>query len=224
MKHNVLFGLNNDHLSPVFTGHFLTPAAKDAFLNMQASAAQQNIDITIASSFRSYERQTVIWNRKFSGESPVLDNQGQPIRHWETLDDLSKIQSILRWSALPGMSRHHWGTNLDVYSKKLMPENYKLQLLPVEYNEQGIFASLSHWLTQNMRAFGFYRPYESDLGGVSPEAWHLSYFHESEVYLTQISQDELVSLYREHPIKGQSTIIQNLDMIWNQYVVNINKA
>ncbi len=27
------------------------------------------------------------------------------------------MQAILRWSALPGASRHHWGTDIDVYDR-----------------------------------------------------------------------------------------------------------
>ena len=37
---------------------------------------------------------------------------------------------ILEWSALPGASRHHWGSEFDVFDLAALPEGYRVQLLP----------------------------------------------------------------------------------------------
>ena len=82
-----------------------------------------------ASSFRDFERQQLIWNGKFSGERKVHDDAGNPL-DLALLDDWQKAQAILRWSALPGGSRHHWGTEIDIFDPDLLPQGQSLQLEP----------------------------------------------------------------------------------------------
>ena len=85
------------------------------------------------------------------------------------------LHAILRWSALPGASRHHWGTDVDVYDAAAVPKGYQVQLTPEEVNPGGMFGPLHEWLDHAKMQFGFYRPYDEDRGGVSPERWHLSF-------------------------------------------------
>ena len=126
---------------------------------MSQAALADGLNIAIASSYRSFERQTQIWNRKYRGENIVLDSAGIPISNWRQLSPQERIFAILRWSALPGASRHHWGTDLDVYAPELLPAGQKLQLTPAEYDvTNGYFAQLTAWLDNNMHAFGFFRP------------------------------------------------------------------
>src|SRR5690606_12745574 len=110
------------------------------------------------------------------GERALLDDLGNPL-NYSTLSPIEIMFSILRWSAAPGASRHHWGSDIDVYDAHTQkPEMVKL--VPSECIENGPAAPMHEWLdsliSQNA-AFGFYRPYNTDLGGVSPERWHLSY-------------------------------------------------
>ena len=94
------------------------------------------------------------------------------------LSPAQQLRMILRYSAMPGSSRHHWGSDLDVYDASAVDTDYRVQLSPVEVAPGGLFDSLHRWLDQRMSAgesHGFYRPYARDLGGVAPERWHLSY-------------------------------------------------
>ena len=102
-----LVGLDDADLGPVTTGHFLTKLTLTAFRQMSQAALADGINIGIASSYRSFERQTQIWNRKYRGENVVLDSNGLPISAWDQLSEQERIFAILRWSALPGASRHH---------------------------------------------------------------------------------------------------------------------
>ena len=89
-----------------------------------------------------------------------------------------QLHAILRFSAIPGTSRHHWGTDLDVFDAAALPQDYQLQLSPQEVAPGGMFDPLHCWLDQRMAAgevHGFFRPYGQDRGGVAPERWHLSY-------------------------------------------------
>ena len=69
-----------------------------------------------SSSFRDFARQLQIWNGKFSGERPMFDAGGRPARRG-ALSPRERIDAILLWSALPGASRHHWGTDLDLIDR-----------------------------------------------------------------------------------------------------------
>ncbi len=172
-----LTGRDERHLVELAGGHRLQPAAAAAFALLRADAREAGFDLAIASSYRSYARQRLIWNGKAGGERPVHDDNGNPVPVL-TLDAAERIRVILRFSALPGTSRHHWGTDLDVYDAAAVPAGYVLQLSPQEVAPGGPFDPLHRWLDARMAAgdsHGFYRPYGIDRGGVAPERWHLSY-------------------------------------------------
>ncbi len=148
--------------------------AAGPFLAMRQAAAGEGIDLQVFSGFRDFDSQCAIWRRKFLGERPLLDAAGNPVDR-AGLDEDAVIDLILRWSALPGASRHHWGSELDLYDAGAMPEGYRVQLVPSEYATGGVFERLSAWLEAHAGGFGFYRPYRDDLGGVLPEPWHWSF-------------------------------------------------
>ena len=62
-------------------------------------------------------------------ESALLDADNQPLDALQ-LGDMERLHAILRWSALPGTSRHHWGTDLDIYDPDCLPAGTKLALEP----------------------------------------------------------------------------------------------
>ena len=103
---------------------------------LRALAGKQGFDLRICSSFRSFERQLAIWNNKASGLRPVLDDSGAEI-NINQLGEWQQAQAILRWSALPGASRHHWGTDFDIYDASAIDSDYRIQLTPEEVEGEG---------------------------------------------------------------------------------------
>jgi LAS superfamily LD-carboxypeptidase LdcB len=172
-----LTGQDESHLQALASGHLLHPLAAIEFEKLVLDAREAGFELAVASSFRSFERQCAIWNDKARGGRAVHDDSGRPI----AMDELSaaeKLHAIMRFSALPGTSRHHWGSDLDVFDAKAMPANYPLQLSPGEVAPGGLFDPLHLWLDERMacgESRGFFRPYSIDRGGVAPERWHLSY-------------------------------------------------
>ena len=172
-----LTGLDESHLVTLDDGHRLQADVAHAFARLQEDAARAGFELAIASSFRSFSRQLAIWNAKASGARAVHDDHGREIVMAE-LSPAQQLHAILRFSALPGTSRHHWGTDLDVYDAAAMLPGYQVQLSPQEVASGGVFDALHNWLDARMAAgesSGFYRPYNEDRGGVAPERWHLSY-------------------------------------------------
>jgi LAS superfamily LD-carboxypeptidase LdcB len=142
--------------------------AVPAFLALCAAAGAAGFDLRVSSSYRDFAAQAAIWNRKFRGERPLYDREGN-VREHAALSPDAVIDAILMWSALPGASRHHWGTDLDVFDRAAVPPEYRVELLPAEYAPGGVFAPLAEWLDANLARFDFFRPYDRDRGGVNPE-------------------------------------------------------
>jgi LAS superfamily LD-carboxypeptidase LdcB len=197
---------------------YLQQATAEAFLDLQESASAAGVDCQIVSSFRSFERQLQIWNRKWRGELAVLNDKQEPI-DLAALDNNEKCHAILRWSALPGASRHHWGTDIDVYDQRAtLAAEHQLKLIPSEYYTNGVCSNLFIWLTQYAKKFGFTQPYALDTGGIGVEPWHLSYAPIANPLLEQYPQQELYDKLQESDIEGKSIILEQFDSILHRYV------
>ncbi len=142
---------------------------------LREASAAAGIDLAIVSSLPDFARQSAIWNGKFRGERPLLD-RGRRSTLKPRLSAPERVRAILIWSALPGASRHHWGTDFDVIDRAAVPPGYQAAVNSGRNSPgRGPFARLNEWLGANLGNFGFFRPYTTDRGGVRPEPWHLSY-------------------------------------------------
>src|SRR5687767_765059 len=99
------------------------------FQAMRAAATADGIDLVAFSGFRDFDRQLAIWNGKFRGERPMQDRDGAPLDAL-SLPPARRVEAICWWSALPGASRHHWGTDFDVMDRAALPAGYKFQVVP----------------------------------------------------------------------------------------------
>lgn len=192
---------------------------------LRQDARSSGFDLQVLSGFRSFERQCSIWNRKAAGELAVLDSDAHPL-DIRTLTEEELVFAILRWSALPGASRHHWGTDVDVFDASARPEGYEVELIPEEVEGSGMFAPLHDWLDRCMEAgaaHGFFRPYDRDRGGVAPERWHISHGPTAGAYERTLTVDHLRAVISRGDIALKDTVLANLDEIWTRYVVNIQE-
>lgn len=213
----MLTGRSTDHLVTLGGNHRLQFNATKAFLAMQQAAARAGFKLQSASAFRDFSRQQIIWNEKFAGKRPVLDKQSQAL-DITLLTEGELCEAILHWSALPGASRHHWGTEIDVYDPLRLPADQSLQLEPWEYEEGGYFAELNQWLTDNMASYDFYRPFTAKDAGVAYEPWHISYWplsHEAEQLLTP---EVITSVLQQEEILGKTWLLANLEYVFNRYI------
>jgi LAS superfamily LD-carboxypeptidase LdcB len=191
--------------------------AVEPFLAMRGAALADGIDLEPVSSFRDFDRQLAIWNAKFRGERPVLDREGLALDAL-ALAPPQRIEAILAWSALPGASRHHWGSDIDVIDRAALPSGVALQLVPAEFAAGGPFERLEAWLGAHMHRFGFFRPYEGARGGVSPEPWHLSFAPVSVAAAERLSVDLLGEALRGPPIEGADAVLAALPELHARFV------
>ena len=214
-----LSGQTETHLAEVFPGYFLHAQVVAPYRALVELAAESGFDLRLVSGFRSFDRQLEIWNAKASGDRPVIGDNGGPLEMVE-LTDIEKVRAILRWSALPGASRHHWGTDVDIWDAAAVNADYKPQLLSEEYRVRGVFFRLTQWLDDliSTNKSGFYRPYALDQGGVAPEPWHLSYRAEAERYEGLMNRTQLRGVLEQTDIRLKKAILDNFDEIYECYV------
>lgn len=164
-----------DHMS-TYKGLYCHREAFNAYLAMRDSALREGITLTIISATRTFDRQLQIWNRKWN--SFKTQDTRHEIRDTRLLTDIEKVRSIMRYSSMPGTSRHHWGTDIDFISAE------------TDYWTHGEGLRIYKWLCANAHKFGFFQPYTDDptRTGYAEERWHWSYAPLSKPYLEAYRQ------------------------------------
>lgn len=188
-----LLGLDASALVPLEQGPFgrvllIAPEVNAAFGALQAAAQRAGFELKACSAHRGFSAQAAIVSAKFSGQRPVLDALEQPLSQLPS-DPVARLNAILRFSALPGFSRHHWGTDLDVFAPNALPQGQKLELTYHEYLTGAYFHEFGEFLRTHLAQYGFYQPYGADadamlkkaqdgtlgVNEVGCEPWHISY-------------------------------------------------
>jgi len=157
-------------------GMYLRKDVYEAFKKMFNAAKIDRIDLKIISATRTFRQQKAIWEAKWEGKKLVGGKDLSKIQ-----DETERAEIILKYSSMPGTSRHHWGTDMD------------LNDLTNDYFEYGTGAKIYQWLQQNAGTYGFCQPYTSKdslrPNGYEEEKWHWSYFPVSSKLLTTYLQN-----------------------------------
>ena len=134
-----------------------------AFLAMQKAALKDGIFIEIVSGYRSFDRQRGIWNRKYD----YYVNKG--------LSPQEAMKRIIEYSTIPGTSRHHWGTDIDIIDRNAKRPNDVL--VEKNYESSEVYEHLKKWMDTNAEKFGFVLVYTNSIQrkGFYYEPWHYSY-------------------------------------------------
>lgn len=199
----------------------LHQAAVAPFLAMREAALRTGFDLSPLSSFRDFDRQRAIWNAKYRGERRSLDHAGRPVE-MSALSPAERVRTILLWSALPGASRHHWGSDIDVVDGRIVAAGYSPKLEIEEYGRGGPFAPLHDWLDANMRRFGFFRPFTRRGRGVQPEPWHLSYAPVARPALKGMTLALMAEAIAGAGVEGEAEILAALPEIRERYVLDVD--
>ena len=188
-------------------GMFMHHEAYYAFIEMHDAAKRDGIELIIISAFRDFVHQRRIWNNKWNGLQVLSGN----IYATDIANPVDRAREILRFSAMPGTSRHHWGTDIDLNS------------LNNRYFESGRGKREYQWLKENAERFGFCQPYtakgEERFQGYEEEKWHWSYKPVAAVYLRTFADS--VSYNDIMGFEGWQTA-RELNVIEN-YVLSVNK-
>lgn len=154
-------------------GYLLRKEAYEAFIRLKAEALKSDVHIQVVSSYRDYDHQNRIWVRKYNANI----NRG--------LTPQESIKKIIEYSTIPGTSRHHWATDIDIIDANVAQPSSVLQ--PRHFEDNGCFRTLKLWMDDHANDFGFYLVYtnQPNRKGFKYEPWHYSYKPLSNVYLSQ---------------------------------------
>ena len=142
----------------------LRKEAHDAFVEMKKAAQADGIEMKIVSGYRSFDRQAVIFERKYL---KYTEEEG--------MEPLDAIEKIIEYSTIPGTSRHHWGTDIDLIDGS--PKVDGDVLVASKFGTGGPFEKFKLWMDENSKKYNYYLVYTDDpkRRGFKYEPWHYSY-------------------------------------------------
>lgn len=188
-------------------GFNLRKEAAEAFTKMMNAARKEGIKMYSVSSYRSFDHQNRIWEKKYNR----YKNQG--------LNDQQVFDKIVEYSTIPGTSRHHWGTDLDIIDlNRPTPSDPLL----ADHFENGIYNQLHQWLVQHASEYGFYQAYTNveERKGFAYEPWHYSYKPLAVPMLKAMNALDLKNVLANLPVKGSDKFTKSFI---NRYIdKNIN--
>jgi LAS superfamily LD-carboxypeptidase LdcB len=175
--------------------NLLEKETQEAFDLMKKAATKDGIHMAVVSGYRSFTRQTQIWNRKYK----KYEEQG--------LEPDVIFEKIIAYSTVPGTSRHHWGTDIDLIDTNA---TYSGDVLVAsKFHGTGPFCKLKDWMEKHGSAYDFELVYtESDSRtGFKYEPWHYSYVPLSRKrYNDYLKTIDLVPFLRSEHVMGMDKI------------------
>ena len=183
-----------------------------AFKKMEAAAKRDGIYLKIVSAYRGFERQKLIWNNKY-----------EKFTNDFSLEPEKAISEIIRFSTVPGTSRHHWGTDIDIIDGNFPDEENVL--VSEKFEKDGLFYKLKNWLDNNSENFGFYLTYTNDKNrkGFEFEPWHYSYKPVSVKYYRALIKTDLKKIIKSLDINGSDYFDESfIDAYIAENIMDIN--
>lgn len=165
-----------------------------AYEKMREMAKSEGINIQVVSGYRSFARQKTIYETKYSR----FVKQG--------LTPEQAIAEILKYSTLPGTSRHHWGTDMDIIDAN-QPQPASV-LEEEHYQGKGVYSKMKAWLDIHSESFGFYEVYDNKKSrkGFQYEPWHFSYKAISVPMLEAFMCLDLDAMLEEENLSGKQIL------------------
>ena len=201
------FGLTQEHLQA--SGIYKNVVRKGVITDLEkliTAAQAENLAIKIVSGYRSFDRQLSIWNAKATGQKPIYDSDDN-IVNIANISDSDKVKAICLYSAIPGLSRHHWGTDFDIVDANVTNSEIQLTALEAETKYKKLHSFLDNYLPQT----AFFRPYAQYSGKVAAEPWHISYQPIAQQYSKIITKELFLELLSTAKIQLKSTLINEID-------------
>ena len=187
---NQLLGKGNPDLTGDTYTSKMNKEARIAFEKMKTAALKDGINIEVVSAYRSFQKQKNIFENKYKR----FINEG--------LNPIQSVEKIIEYSTIPGTSRHHWGTDIDI-----IDANYpkpKSVLEEENFYGNGPYCHLKNWMDRHSESYGFYEVYTKNPNrkGVKYEPWHFSYAPVSKPMLKEYQKLDIKRILKEEKILG----------------------
>jgi zinc D-Ala-D-Ala carboxypeptidase len=189
-------------------GRFMRKDALENYIKMADDALKSGVKLVIKSSTRNFDYQKAIWEKKWNGQT-ILEDGSKATAIQSPID---RSKKILNYSSMPGTSRHHWGTDID------------LNNFTNEYFKKGKGKKEYDWLVANGHKYGYCQVYsikdKSRPYGYNEEKWHWSYMPAANKILKSAKTtltNEMITGFDGHQTATA------IDMI-NKYVLGLNRG
>lgn len=189
----------------------LLPEVAKQFELMKSEAQKAGFKIHVVSSYRNYTYQNGIWERKYKA------NQAKKIGAKQNVD------KIIEYSTIPGTSRHHWGTDLDIIdATKGIPSD---PLNEKHFNVGGSMHKFKLWLDENASKYGFYLVYTDNVNrkGFKYEPWHFTYKAISKPMLNEYKKLNIKKVLQENKLLGSDNFTDDfIEKYTKENILDIN--
>lgn len=186
-------------------GMYLRKEVLAAFIKMATEGKKNGLNFKIISATRNFESQKKIWEDKWNGNTLVEDGKNLAKMNWP---DEKIALKILEYSSMPGTSRHHWGTDLDINA------------LDNDFFKKGEGKKWYDWMQANAANYGFCQPYTAGRPyGYKEERWHWTYLPVSNPLTAYCSTHLKAENF--NGFKGAS-VAEKISVV-EKYVLGINK-
>lgn len=178
-KDNLLSAEFTPELTAVENGQHFDSRAVEALKDFVDAAKAEGLSVYITSSFRNYDTQEYLFNKKVN---EYISSEGSKEAAIE------KAKTIV---AYPGSSEHQLGLACDIVDKYYQYMNETLEN-----------TALSQWMAVHSTEYGFILRYpkdKTDITGVMFEPWHYRYVgKEAAAYMKEndLTFEEFVALYK----------------------------
>ncbi|RLZ09831.1 M15 family metallopeptidase [Faecalibacter macacae] len=187
------------------------PEVAEQLEKMKIDAKKAGFDICVISSYRGYNYQNGIWERKFKANKA------------KGLSNIKNIEKIIEYSTIPGTSRHHWGTDIDIIDMtRGIPAD---PLHEKHFNEGGSMRKFKLWLDENAHKYGFHLVYTKDdkRKGFKYEPWHFTYKPISDKMMAEYKKLDIKKLLQENKLMGSESFTDEfVEKYRNENILDIN--
>ncbi|WP_340075537.1 M15 family metallopeptidase [Leptobacterium sp. I13] len=189
----------------------LRKEAYEAFLKMKAAAKKEGIAIEVVSGYRDYFKQKSIYERKYKQYTAA------------GLSPEATIQKIIAYSTIPGTSRHHWGTDIDMIDGN--GEKKGDVLVPEKFHGDGPYCTFKEWMDEHANDYGYYLVYTNNANrkGFKYEPWHYSYAPISVPMLKAYKKLDIKQIFRAQELMGDSYFSDDfIQSYYKEHILDIN--
>lgn len=203
-----LFGLRTPHgmITDPETGQYALKEVMEAYWKLKEQAAHSGWHLILVSGHRTFYSQRRIWN-KFD----------KSLLKMSSLDEKARVRAIMSVVSVPGLSRHHWGTDMDISEESL-----RGRLVKITPSTPKKVLDFYRWMEENAPHFGFCKVYLGKRGAVVDEPWHWSYFPFSRVYERQFMEIKDFKRVMDVKVAEVRYLMRNFPQILKRETQSIN--
>ncbi len=184
--------------------HWLRAKAARDLERLVAAAEAESIWLYVVSATRTHDRQRALWEARFDGSRTSVGRNLLELFP----DEGQRCRALMEYSAPPGLSRHHWGTDVDLNS------------LSMVYWESPAGQAALDWLETSAGEYGYVMAYPMGRDeGPSYEPWHWSYRPLSQLLLQDFQRQ-----VTDSEIKGFVGAEQVRLTEWLKFVFGVNES